>query len=165
MGIIVFPAIASNSYEEQSNSLGWGLWAIFAVTAILGMIILHIIFEAHKVRPIDIDKPAPLSKLHKQSLAIIAVVVVAAIVPAILSLFIKTPWVSILSKFCDIQNLCMLDFIVNSLLKLADGKKVIKSVSWNTIIVVGGIGALMSLATQTDAMNVIAVWLTDALLG
>lgn len=158
-GSVVNSTIAANGYEAQAGGMTWEFVATYFLITFLLLIVLYIVFKGHKLAAIHVEKPAPFSPTHKKNLAIIAVVVALVVVPALLAKLVNVPWLSTFARFADIQMLGMIGFVVCSLMKLADEKVVIKSVPWNTILLVGGIATLMGVATTAGVVDVISAWL------
>ena len=161
-GSVISNVIASNGYEGQAAGMTWEFVLAFLVVTLLILIALYIIFKVYKLAELKVEKPAPFSTVHKKSLAIILIVVGLVVVPSILKLFISAPWLSTFSRLADIQMLGMVGFVICSLMKLADERAVIKSVPWNTIILVGGIGLLMNVATQAGVVDVLSSWMSTS---
>ncbi len=161
-GSVVKSVIAANGYEAESGGMTWEFMFCFFLVTFAVLILLNIIFKGTKLKKLNVEKPAPFTAVHKKSLVVICVVVFFVVVPSCLSKFISAPWLATFAKYADIQMLGMIGFIVCSLMKLADEKAVIKSVPWNTIILVGGIATLMSVATEAGVVDVISAWLNDS---
>lgn len=161
-GSVINSTIVNTGYEAQSGAMTWEfVLAFFAVTFVL-LIVLNVIFKGTKLKAIQVEKPAPFSAIHKKNLIIIIIVVSLVVLPAFLSKFIGAPWLATFARYADIQMLGMIGFVVCSLMKLADEKTVIKAVPWGTIILVGGIATLMSVATTAGVVDVISNWLNGS---
>ena len=161
-GSVVNNTIAANGYEAQSYGMTLEfLLGYFVVTFVI-LLVLYVVFKGHKLGAVKVEKPEPFSPVHKKSLVMILIVVALVVVPSLLKLFISAPWLDAFSRCADIQMLGMVGFVICSLMKLADEKAVIKSVPWNTIILVGGIGLLMNVATQAGVVDVISGWMSTS---
>ena len=126
------------------------------------LIFLNFIFKGYKLKTISVQKPAPFRPEHKKSLIVICIVVFLVVVPSLITKFVDISWLSTFATYADIQMLGMIGFVACSLMKLADEKAVIKSVPWNTIILVGGIATLMSVATEAGVVEMISHWLNNS---
>ena len=161
-GSVVNNTIAANGYEAEAYGMTLEfLLGYFVVTFVI-LLILYIVFKGHKLGAVKVEKPEPFSPAHKKSLVMILIVVALVVVPSLLKLFISAPWLDTLSRCADIQMLGMVGFVICSLMKLADEKAVIRSVPWNTIVLVGGIGLLMNVATQAGVVDVISGWMSTS---
>ena len=161
-GSVVNNTIAANGYEAEAYGMTLEfLLGYFVVTFVI-LLILYIVFKGHKLGAVTVEKPEPFSPAHKKSLVMILIVVALVVVPSLLKLLISAPWLDTLSRCADIQMLGMVGFVICSLMKLADEKAVIRSVPWNTIVLVGGIGLLMNVATQAGVVDVISGWMSTS---
>ena len=136
-------------------------FAYFLITTII-LIVLYFVFKGHKLQTVNVQKPQPFNEIQKKNLIVIAVVVGLVVIPSMLSKFIKNPALAFWASRLDIQMLSFAGFVVCVLMKLADQRAAIKSVPWNTIILVGGIGTLMNIATQAGVVDVISGWLNNS---
>lgn len=161
-GSVVNSTIASAGYEVESGTMTWEFTLAYFLVTFVILIVLNIIFKGMKSKAISVEKPAPFSPVHKKNLIIICIVVFLVVVPSILTKFISVSWLTTFANYADIQMLGMVGFVVCSLMKLADEKAVIKAVPWNTIILVGGIATLMSVATAAGVVDMISNWLNNS---
>ena len=161
-GSVVKSTIASAGYEAESTTMTWEfMFAFFLITFVV-LIFLNFIFKGYKLKTISVQKPAPFRPEHKKSLIVICIVVFLVVVPSLITKFVDISWLSTFATYADIQMLGMIGFVACSLMKLADEKAVIKSVPWNTIILVGGIATLMSVATEAGVVEMISHWLNNS---
>ena len=160
-GNIIDSTIAAQGFEEASASMTWQICGISIVASILLIVFMFFVYKGYKVKSIEnLEKPADFTPEQKKTFIVILVVVAFAVIPGMLNTFFKVAWIKKLSGFCDIQVLCLIGFIVCKFLNLADQKKVINSVSWNTIILLAGISMLMSVAVKAGAVTIISDWLS-----
>ncbi len=161
-GAVVNSTIAANGFEAEAAGMTWEFcFAYFLISTII-LMALYIVFKGHKLQTVNVQKPQPFNDIQKKNLIIIAIVVGLVVIPSMLSKFVKNPTLGFLASRLDIQMLSFVGFVVCVLMKLADQRAVIKSVPWNTIILVGGIGTLMNVATQAGVVDVISGWLNNS---
>jgi len=161
-GSVVSSTIASAGYEAEAGGMTWEfMFAYFLITFVI-LIGLYLVFKGNKLKKIEVEKPEPFQPVHKKSLAIILIVVGLVVLPQLLGKFVQVSWLATFARYADIQMLGMVGFLVCSLMKLADEKTVIKAVPWNTIILVGGIATLMSVATAAGVVDIISNWLNNS---
>lgn len=129
------------------------------------LLVAFFLFGGTKLKNVEIDKPEPLSDIQKKTLVVIGIVVAFLLVPAILSNFVSFPLLSIIKSKVNIQLLSLIGFLVCALLKLGDDKAVIKSAPWGTLITVGGLMMLMSVAAEAGATDLIASFLSSEVSG
>ncbi len=155
-GSVVSTTIAAAGYETEANGMTWSFVIAFFLVSLLLLAVLYIVFKGNKLKNVRVEKPEPFTSVHKKNLLIIGIVVALVVIPGMI------PGLKSFARLCDIQMLGMIGFIVCSLMKLADEKKVIKAVLWNTIILVGGISMLMSVATEAGVVEMMSSWLNNS---
>ncbi|ETA81889.1 SLC13 family permease [Youngiibacter fragilis] len=158
-GSVVSSTIASVGFEAEASLMTWKFFFAYLLITFVLLIVLYIVFKGNKLKKINVEKPEPFSAIHKKSLIVIAVVIGLVLIPGLIGKFVKISWLVTFARYADIQMLAMIGFVVCSLMKLADEKQVIKAVPWNTLILVGGIATLMSVAKEAGVVDVISSWL------
>lgn len=161
-GAVVNSTIAANGFEAEAAGMTWEFFFAYFLISTVILMALYIVFKGHKLQTVNVQKPQPFNDIQRKNLIIIAIVVGLVVIPSMLSKFVKNPTLGFLASRLDIQMLSFVGFVVCVLMKLADQRAVIKSVPWNTIILVGGIGTLMNVATQAGVVDVISGWLNNS---
>lgn len=161
-GAVVNSTIAANGFEAEAAGMTWEFFLAYFVITTVTLLVLYFILKGHKLSAIRVEKPEPFTLIQKKNLVIVGIVVFLVVVPSMLSKIVKNPTLSFLASRLDIQMLSFAGFVICVLMKLADQKNVIKSVPWNTIILVGGIGTLMNVATQAGVVDLISGWLNSS---
>lgn len=161
-GAVVNSTIASNGFEAEASGMTWEFLIAYFIITTLIMAVLYVALKGHKLDSVNVQKPQPFDAVQKKNLIIIGIVVGLVVIPSTLSKVIKNDMLGFVAARLDIQMLSFAGFVVCVLMKLADQRAVIKSVPWNTIILVGGIGTLMNVATQAGVVEVISGWLNSS---
>lgn len=161
-GAVVNSTIAANGFEAEAAGMTWEFFLAYFLVSTVILLGLYFVFKGNKLKTISVEKPQPFNDVQRKNLVIIAIVVGLVVIPSMLSKFIKNPTLAFLASRLDIQMLSFVGFVVCVLMKLADQRAAIKSVPWNTIILVGGIGTLMNVATQAGVVDVISGWLNNS---
>lgn len=161
-GTIINPNIAANGYEAQSVGWTWASFGLSVVFSLVLTIVLFFIYKGYKINAISFDKPEPFTSVQKKNLIIILIVVLLAVIPSVLNQFFGGPTLKKLAEVADIQMLSMIGFIVCSLMKIADGRAVIKAVPWNTLLLIGGISTLMAVAGEAGVVKMLTEWLSSS---
>lgn len=160
-GSVVYGVIAANGFEAEAAGFTWAICATAGLLSLLLVITMFFLYKGYKVQSIvDLGQPAPLTSEQRKTFIVILCVVFLAIVPGILNTLIGGRFLTGLSDICDIQVLSLIGFIVCTFMNLADQKKVIASVSWNTLLLLSGISMLMGVAVNAGAVDIIAAWLS-----
>ncbi len=163
-GGIISATIAANGFESTAVSQTWVIFGLSVLLTVVNFFIFFFIYKGYKMNPIpDMQKPEPFTAIQKKNLYVIAVVIFFAVVPGVINTYVKSPFTKALSGFCDMQVLCLIGFIVCAFMKLADQRAVVKAVPWNTLLLLGGVSCLMSVATQAGAVDIITQWLAGSI--
>ncbi|MCC8059813.1 MAG: hypothetical protein LIO81_03090 [Clostridiales bacterium] len=161
-GAVVNATIAANGFEAEAAGMTWEFFFAYFVITTAILVVMYILLKGHKLNTINVSKPEPFNDIQKKNLVIIAIVVILVVVPSMLTKFVKNDTLSFLSARLDIQMLSFVGFVVCALMNIADQKAVIRSVPWNTIILIGGIGTLMNVATAAGVVDLLSSWLNNS---
>lgn len=161
-GAVINSTIAANGFETEAAGMTWEFFAAYFTITTAVMFVLYFLLKGHKLAAVNIQKPKPFDDIQKKNLVVVGAVVFLVVVPSLLTKFVKNPTLSFLASRLDIQMLSFAGFVICVLMNLADQRAVIKSVPWNTIILVGGIGTLMNVATKAGVVDVISSWLGNS---
>ncbi|MEA4847178.1 MAG: SLC13 family permease, partial [Clostridiaceae bacterium] len=151
--------IASSGFEEQATLYGLYNCAALTIFFITSLIILYFVLKGHKVNGenIKVDKPEPYTAQQKKSLILILVFVVVLLLPFLLGLILPdVGLIKALMKYNDVAFTAIILSIVASFLKVGDEKKALFSVPWNTIVMICGIGIIVSLAVEAGSIDMIS---------
>lgn len=160
-GAIISATIAAQGYSDVAQPMSWKIFIFSVLASLLLVIICFFVFKGYNMRPLpNMEKPEPFSQLHKRNLIVICIVLFFAVVPGVLKGIIGGAFLTTLTNICDMQFLCLAGFLVCTVLKLADQKKVIAAVPWNTLLLLAGISTLMSVAVKAGAVEIITSWLS-----
>ena len=103
---------------------------------------------------VAIDKPEPYTDAQKKSLALIAVFILLLLGPYLLAVpFAGSPVVKALVQYNDVGFIALLMAVVSSLLKLADERKALATVPWNTVIMISGVGIIVGVAVNAGTVD------------
>ncbi len=161
-GAVVHSTIAANGFEAQAMTMTWEFVLAYFTVSVVIMLGLYFVFKGHKLSAVKVEKPEPFNPIQKKNLIIIIIVVGLVVIPGLLTKIVKNDLLSFLAPRLDIQMLSFAGFVICVLMKLADQRAVIRSVPWNTIILVGGIGTLMNVATKAGVVDLISGWLNNS---
>lgn len=161
-GAVIKGIIASVGYEAQSDAWTWRAMLAFFVISTLILIVLFLVFKGYKLSDVSVEKPESFTREQRISLTIILVVVLLVVIPSLLTKLTANEAVAFFAARMDIRVLAVIGFVLCTLLKLANPMDVIKSVPWANIILIGGIGTLMAVATQAGVVDLLANWLNSS---
>ena len=130
---------------------------------ILIFILIYIICRSWKVTSPDFtEKPVNFSVKQKQTLLLIFSGLIVMVTFPLLKVLL--PGVSMIAQINSAlePSLCFTVLLVIGLIfKLGDQKKSLEFIPWSTIILVCGIGMLVSVAQNAGAIDYLSAWLGD----
>lgn len=149
--------------EEVAESVAWNYGLVLFIVPTAFFLICYFVFKGYKVSEgVEVKKPEPMTKQQKQTLAIVAAVMILVIVPVFTNMFVPNPvtkW--FVSKF-DIKVLCIFGSIVCAAMNLGDTKKIIKdNIPWGTIIMVCGMSTMIGVAVESGVADLVGSWIGD----
>lgn len=129
-------------------------------------LVLFVVFRGWKATKFEAElltKPEPMTAKQKQTLALILILVVLMVVPALLGKL----GIGIMATFSaklDISFVAFCLAFVAALMKLADDKAVIaKQIPWGTIMMLCGVCTLVNVAVEGGAIELIGSWVGASL--
>lgn len=156
-GAVIKAIISDAGFADSSMSFIF-LILIFQTLALLFFfsITYFFVFKGYQTNTqnIAIDKPEPYTDAQKKSITLIVVFILLLLVPYLLAVpFANNPVIKLLVTYNDVGFIALLMAVVSSLLKLADERKALASVPWNTVIMISGVGIIVSLAVEAGTIN------------
>ena len=156
---VIFRGLMENSGIESGKAfLNSGV--IFIATIILPIVVLSFFVInnfIHSVKINDISKPKPFNVKQKTTLVLMVIMIlIVLIVPLLNLIFPDNHSVAYLNKKIDIAMIAIIFVAISLFLKLGDEKKVIALVPWNTLIMICGVGMLISVAVQAGAIEMLS---------
>jgi len=130
---------------------------------VLIFIVIYLIFKGWTVQVSkEIKRPEPFTK--KQALALIVIgLAVMIIFPLIKNFMPDSAFIAAVSKGLEPSLVSTVLLVIALMLKLGDQKKALNFVPFSTIILVCGVGMLVSVATQAGAVDMFSSWIGDNL--
>jgi len=157
-GAVINGIIVDIGYQEQAMTYSLTVVIFAFLGFLLAFTLMYFfVFKGHKVsiENILIEKPEPYDEKQKKSLTLIILFMVTLLVPYILAIPFDNAVVNALVSYNDVAFIAMIFAAISWLLKLADEKKVITSVPWNTVIMVGGISIIVGLAVEAGTIDLL----------
>jgi di/tricarboxylate transporter len=158
-GAVVKAIISDAGFADSSMSLMFSILIFETLAFLLFFSIMYVfIFKGYKAnnQNVVIDKPEAYTDAQKKSLTLIAIFILLLLVPYLLAVpFANNSVVQILIKYNDVGFIALLMAVVSSLLKLADEKKALASIPWNTVIMISGVGIIVSVAVEAGTIDML----------
>jgi di/tricarboxylate transporter len=147
--------------ESFSNSA-----MIFVISIILPLIILTVytLVSGRKkagVTEIELEKPEPFTAMQKHNLMLMfAMLLVVLIFPVLKTIMPESATIKFINSKIDIAFVSLFFAIVAMFMGFGDEKKVMAKVPWNTLLLLGGVGMLINVATKAGLIDVLAGWVS-----
>ncbi len=160
-GITLRGIMESSGYAaELTVTYGSHLFRNMLVGSIIFFAIAYVIYRGWKCKAIEGgEAPAALNKQQKTTLVLIIVLTVLIVLPAVCKSLFGGPFFSAAAKKLDAVFLCIIFGVLAIILKVGDEKKALASVPWKTIIMVCGMGMLVSVAGEAGVMAYLSEYL------
>ncbi len=159
---ILFRGIAEQFIaEELANASVWAYGVCLMVIPTLFVILCYFVLNRDfNPKSVEVKKPEPFTEKQKQTLWLIAVMMVLVIVPVFMNMFMPNPVTKWFTSKFDIKVLSAIGIVVASALGLGDTRSIIKNrIPWGTIIMVCGMSTLIGLAVETGIADLMGGWL------
>lgn len=147
---------------QEATDLAYAFGFASIPCCIVAFIVCYILCKGYKAERVEMDKPAPMSKKQKQTLAILLIVLVANMLPLILNLLIANDFTAFLASHINIQVCSVFGAIACMMLKLGDEREILaKNVPWYAMVLICGVSMLMTVAVKAGIADVIGAWLNS----
>lgn len=162
---IIFRGLMTNVGLSDSDAF-INAFGIFVSTLIIPLLVISaFVFltregRAMKTAVFDTSEPAPLNREQKitlwLTLAMMAIVLAAPIAHILLP---ANGTITFINSKMDIGLIASIFSVIALLLKLGDERKAMASVPWATLIMICGVGMLISVAIKVGTIDVLASWI------
>ena len=154
-GITLRGIMESSGYEaELAVSYGGTLFRNMLIGSIIFFIIAYVIYRGWKCKAIEGgEKPEPFDSKQRMSMILIVIFTILVVLPPVCKSIFGGKFFSSAAKMLDATFLAVTFGLLSILLKAGDEKKAIAGVPWKTIIMVCGMGMLVSVAAEAGTMD------------
>lgn len=162
---IIFRGLMTNAGLSESDAF-INAFGIFVSTLIIPMVVISaFVFlskngKAMKVSSFVATAPTPLNREQKitlwLTLAMMTIVLAAPIANIALP---DNQTVAFINSKMDIGLIASIFSVIALLLKLGDERKAMASVPWSTLIMICGVGMLISVAIKAGTIDILASWI------
>ncbi|BAI75010.1 dicarboxylate carrier MatC domain protein (plasmid) [Azospirillum sp. B510] len=163
-GIIFRGLMTANGTSEADAFLYSAV--IFAATLIIPFLVITVmlfLFGDHRslnTAMADSARPEPLDGRQRKTLALTLAMMALVLLGPVLQLALPAnATIAALNSKIDIGLIAGTFSVIALLLKLGDERKAIASVPWSTLIMICGMGMLISVAIKAGTIAVLAAWL------
>lgn len=161
-GIVFKSLIEAAGFHEMAFSY---TTAIFTVTMIIPVLVISalLVFTGSSKKlsqNVDFKKPEPFDKKQKTTLYLIILMMIIVLAAPILHLMLpQNKMITFVNSKMDIGLVAIIFSVIALMLKLGDEKTVIAKVPWATLIMICGVGMLISVAIKAGTIKILASWI------
>ncbi|MEW9124981.1 MAG: SLC13 family permease [Thermotaleaceae bacterium] len=161
-GVVFKSLIETAGYTDSAFAY---TTSIFIVSIIIPVIVISglVLFskDGKKLgKGIEIQEPEAFEPKQKTNLRLIFLMVGIVLVAPILNIiFPENTLINFVNSKMDIGLIAIIFSVVAMMLDLADEKTVIAKVPWNTLIMICGVGMLISVAIKAGTIDIMAGWI------
>ncbi|MCH2001104.1 SLC13 family permease [Acinetobacter seifertii] len=159
---IIFRSLIENTGISSQTAFSYSN-GIFIITLIIPIMVLGIYTLWNRKSSsivMEDQKPEPFDQKQKQSIFLIVLMMsIVLIFPILHLVFPDAKTISFLNSKIDIAFLAITFSLISLLMKLADEKKVVALVPWGTLIMICGVGMLISLGVKLGIITTLSEWL------
>lgn len=167
-GVIFRSLMTSNGITDNSalmNSL-----AIFISTTLMPIVVISVFmlisrqYSSLKNTAVNADLPDPLNHKQKITLWLISgMIIVVLAAPVAHLLLAENHLIYLINSKIDIGFIAVLFSVIALLFRLADERQVITTLPWATLIMICGVGMLISVAIKAGTINALAAWISGTM--
>lgn len=119
--------------------------------------IVYIVFKGYKCRPSTMEKPEEFDNKQKTTMKLILLTLMLTVLPTFLSsIFSGSDTLKLIAKVADVSYICIFGTILAIFLKVGKEKEAFSVIPWNTIILLCGMGMLVSIAVKAGTIDILA---------
>lgn len=161
-GLIFKGLIENAGYTENAYSF---TTSIFLTSVVIPFFIILASILVNKNNNINttnfsVTKPEKFNTLQKTTLNLIfAMVFIVLIVPILRTTFPENIVIKFINSKMDIGLVSIIFTIFAFILKLGKEKEIIAKIPWNTIIMICGVGMLISTAIKAGTITILSGWI------
>lgn len=166
---IIFRGLMANAGIPENEAF-LNAAAIFASTLVIPLAVISVLVfltghgKAMKASAYTVAVPTPLNREQTitlwLTLAMMVIVLAAPIAQLVLP---DSATVSFINSKMDIGLIASLFSVIALLLKLGDERKAMASVPWGTLIMICGVGMLISVAIKAGTIGLLASWMGNSI--
>lgn len=165
-GVVFIGLMNQAGYEAVSYGFEFQIFlASFVVPiVVLSLLILFNTRKKGNADVVEISLPEAFNAVQKKTLAlVVSMIVVVLIFPILHIIFPQVGLIKNLDKAIDVGLVAVVFAVLALLMNLGDEKEVIKKVPWGTLIMICGVGMLISVAIKAGTVKLIAGFVTDTI--
>lgn len=160
---IIFRGLMEGSGVDARQAFTYST-SIFVTTLIIPIVVIggYLLFNRGRMNiTIEDNKPEPFDRKQKQSIFLIVLMMAIVLIFPILNIaFPENTQIAFLNSKVDIAFMSIIFALISLFLHLADEKKVVSLVPWGTLIMICGVGMLISVAMKAGVIDTLSSWVS-----
>ena len=161
-GIVFKSLIEGAGYTDSAFAYTTSIFVTTMIIPILVISGLLLLTNSKEIlnKNLIIEKPEPFDSNQKTTLYLIILMMVIVLAAPVLHMILpQNKAITFINSKMDIGLIAIVLSVVALMLKLADEKKVIAKVPWSTLIMICGVGMLISVAIKAGTIKILASWI------
>ncbi|MCI5708643.1 SLC13 family permease [Veillonella caviae] len=165
-GIVFVGLMQQAGFQTEAYSYEF---EIFLASFIIPIIVLAVLglFDRKQGSSdslLDMEIPTPFDGVQKKTLGLIfSMIFIVLIFPLLDGVFPGVAFIKAMDKSIDVGLISIIFAVIGLLMKLGNEKEIVKNVPWGTLIMICGIGMLISVAIKAGTVSMIASVVSSAL--
>lgn len=160
-GIVFRGLIEATGYTEDAFLFTTLIFVTSMLLPFFVITFLMLATRSHEVlgTHIDVSKPEAFDEKQRRTLCLIAIMMGLALFPPILhTIMPENQTIQFINTRMDIGLISITMAVLALLMRLADEKQAVTKVPWGTLIMICGVGMLISVAIKAGTIQILAGW-------
>lgn len=164
-GVVFIGLMKQAGFEEQAYVYDF---YIFLASFFIPVVVLAVMIAFNKplnLQTIDeVSLPKPFDEMQRKTLMLIIGMVISVLVfPVLHMIFPENAFITSVDKSIDVGLISIIFVVIGLLLNIGAEKDIIKNIPWGTLIMICGVGMLISIAIKAGTVNLIASWVSTTI--
>ncbi|GHB15199.1 SLC13 family permease [Salinicola rhizosphaerae] len=162
---IIFRTLMTNA-GLADNTAFINSFGIFVSTMVVPIVVIGGLILVSRKRGVamasmdHVERPSPLNREQKSTLVLTLIMMATVLLPPIANLIAPdNATISLINSKVDIGLIASVFSVIALLMKLGDERKAIASLPWGTIIMICGVGMLISVAIKAGTIDMLGSWI------
>ncbi len=163
-GVVFIGLMNQAGYESTSYTNEIGVFLASFIIPLIVLSIMILLTKQHTGHVVEITKPEPFDKVQSRTLALIfSMVGIVLVFPLLYMVFPKVALLKFMNSAVDIGLIAILFTILGLFLHIGNEKDIVKNVPWGTIIMICGVGMLISVAIKAGTVQMISSFVSSSI--
>jgi len=165
-GAVIQNYAAKVGYTETAAAITNEVFLDSLIIHFILIVLSYIAFRCWKMKPYEMEKPAPFNENQKKTLGIIGVVLALTLIPPFLAALVPgNATLTLLKNAVDVTVTSTVGIVLCLLFKVGSEKDALSKVPWATVMLICGIGVLIQTAVEIGIVDVLSAWIEANVSG